>query len=151
MELRRALLLFAIVLGLAAIVTSVSRPDRPERDDGSALPNTAEPEAGPEPLGGRPAPISFTAVEPTTRRLEAGRPATVLVKVPEPGEVRLGGLGLSAPADRLTPARFEILERRPGDYEVRFTPAGSSEERAAGILRIVRDAESAGPGARSAD
>ena len=140
MELRRALLLFAIVLGLAAIATSVSRPQRAARDDGSALPDVSDPEAGPGPLGGRPVPISFSAAEPRSRRLEPGRPATVTVRVPSPGQVELRGLGLSASADPLTPARFELLERRPGRHEVRFTPAGSGEARRAGTLRIAKPA-----------
>ena len=139
MELRRALLLFAIVLGVAAIVTLVSAPERAQRDDGSGLPD-ADPPGGPEPLPGPAAPISFSAAEPKVRRLEAGRPATVAVKVPAPGQVELQGLGLSAPAEPLTPARFEVLERRPGSYDVRFTPAEGGEPRGAGTLRIVRPA-----------
>ncbi len=140
MELRRALLLFAIVLGLAAIVTSVSRPERAPRDDGSGLPDASEPlpSASPGPLGDRPALISFSAAKPKVRLLKAGRPATVTVKVPRPGQVELKGLGLSAPAEPLTPARFEVLERRPGRYDVSFTPVEGREARSAGTLRIMR-------------
>jgi hypothetical protein len=140
-ELRRALLLFAIVLGLAAIVTSVSRPERAPRDDGSALPDASEPEVGAGPLGGRPAPIRFSASEPKVRRLEAGRPATVTVNVPAPGLVELKGLGLSSAAEPLTPARFDVLEEDPGRYEVSFTPTKGDEARRAGPLRVVRAAE----------
>ena len=138
MELRRALLLFAIVLGLAAVVTSISRPERAKRDVSNGSPRTSEPSASPGPRGDRPAAIRFSAAEPKARRLEAGRPATVSVRVPTPGQVELEGLGLSAAADRLTPARFEVLETRPGRYEVRFTPANGGEARTAGALRIVR-------------
>ncbi|MGI9082043.1 MAG: hypothetical protein ACR2FZ_07180 [Thermoleophilaceae bacterium] len=138
MELRRALLLFAIVLALAAIVTSVSRPERAQRDESSEPARPPDPSARPGPLGDRPAAIPFSAAEPKARRLQAGRPATVSVKVPRPGEVELEGLGLSAPAEPLTPARFELLERRLGRYEVRFTPAAGGEARTAGTLRIVR-------------
>ena len=137
MELRRALLLFAIVLGVAAIVALVSAPERAPRDDGSGLPDAEEPSAGPGPLRAQAPPISFSAAEPKVRRLEAGRPATVAVKVPSPGQVELEGLTLIAPADPLTPARFEVLERRPGRYGVRFTPAEGGEARRAGTLRIV--------------
>ena len=136
-ELRRALLLFAIVLGVAAIATSVSQPERAQRDDGSGLPDASEPSAGPGPLGDRPVPISFSAAAPVRRRLEAGRPATVVVKVPAPGDVAVPDLGLSAAATPLAPARFDVLERRPGRHEVRFTPAGRGRARAAGVLRIV--------------
>ena len=139
MELRRALLVFAILLGVAAIVTSLSRPERAQRDDGSAWPD-ADPSANPGPLGDRPAPITFSAAEPKTRLLQAGRPATVTIKVPAPGQVELVGLGLNAAAAPLTPARFEVLERRPGRYGLRFTPAEGGEARNAGTLRIVRPA-----------
>ena len=136
MELRRALLLFAIVLGVAAIVTSASRPERAQRDDGRGLPDASEPAPTPRPAGDGPASISFSAAEPKARRLRAGRRATVTVKVPTPGEVELEGLGLNAFADPLTPARFDVLERRPGRYEVRFTPVQGGEPRTAGVLRI---------------
>ena len=138
MELRRALLLFAIVLGVAAIATSLSRPERAQRDDGSGLPDQSEPAARPGPLGDRPRPISFSAARPKGRRLEAGRPATVTVKVPAPGQVEVEGLGLISPAAPLTPARFDLLEQRTGRYEIRFTPARGGEARSAGTLRIVR-------------
>ncbi len=140
MELRRALLLFAIVLGVAAIVTLVSTPERAQRDDGSGLPDAADPSVGPGPVRDKAPPITFSAAEPKVRRLEAGRPATVAVMVPAPGQVELEGLGLSAPAEPLTPARFEVLERRPGRYDVRFTRAEGGEPRSAGTLRIVSSA-----------
>jgi hypothetical protein len=139
-ELRRALLLFAVVLGVAAIVTSLSRPERAERDDGSGLPDASDPSASPRPLRARAAPITFSAAEPRARRLETGRPATVTVKVSAPGQVELGGLGLSAPAEPLTPARFDVLERRPGRYDIRYTPAKGGEARIAGTLHIVQPA-----------
>ena len=137
MELRRALLLFAIVLGVAAIVTLASAPERAQRDEGIGLPDAADPSAGPQPIRSKAPPISFSAAEPQVRRLGAGRPVTVAVKVPDPGQVEIEGLGLSAPAEPLTPARFEVLERRPGRYDVRFTPAKGGEPRSAGTLRIV--------------
>jgi len=140
-ELRRALLLFAIVLGLAAVVTSISRPERAKRDVSGEPPRASAPSASPGPFADRPVAIRFSAAEPKARPLQAGRPATVSVKVPSPGQVELDDLGLSAPADPLTPARFEVLERRPERYAIRFTPAEGGEARAAGTLRIVRAPE----------
>ncbi len=139
MELRRALLLFAIVLGLAAIVTSVSRPpERAQRDDRSGPPagSTRSPAANPR-RNDLPAQVSFSAAKPGARRLEVGRPGTVIVKVPLPGQVELEGLGLSASAEPLTPARFEVFAARPGRHRVRFTPSPGREARSAGTLRIV--------------
>lgn len=140
MELRRALLLFAIVLGLAAIVTSFSRPAG--RDDESA-PNTSTVEpgaarAGPRRETPRPILVSFsTAEKPRTKQVAANRPATVTVKTERAGEVELPGLGFAGAAERLTPARFEVLESRPGRYPIRFKPAGDGEARTIGTLRIV--------------
>ena len=140
-ELRRALLLFAIVLGLAAIVTSFSRPA--ERDDERASePSPARPgtaRAGPRRTAQRPALITFsTTGKPRTRQLAANRAATVIVKTGGAGDVELAGLGLAGAVERLAPARFEVLESRAGSYRVRFTPVGDGEARTIGTLRIVR-------------
>jgi len=138
-ELRRALLLFAIVLGIAAIATSLTggsteREDKPEsRPAGGATPI-----AGPQPERAETAALSFsTKRKPRTERLEAGRAATVIVEVAQAGEVGLPEMGLSGTAEPLTPARFDVLERRAGTYAVRFTSAQSGESRVVGKLRIV--------------
>ena len=60
------------------------------------------------------------------------------VKVTAPGQVELEGLGLSAAAEPLTPARFEVLADRPGRHPVRFAPTQGDEARSVGVLRIVR-------------
>ena len=140
MELRRALLLFAIVLGLAAVVTSFSRPaqrdDEDPADTSTIRPGTAR--AEPRPPAAVPKRLAFsTTGKPATENLAADRPGTVIVKTRRPGEVELPGLGLAAAAEALAPARFEVLESRPGRYNVRFTPAGTEETRTVGTLRIV--------------
>ncbi len=136
MELRRALLLFAIVLGLAAIVASLSRG--PERNEEPRRPAASDPVASPAPGPAAPREITFEpASKPPTRRLEAGRAATVIVKVSEPGQVSIAGLGLSGTAEPLTPARFDVLTSDEERHEIRFSPAGSREERGVGALEIV--------------
>ncbi|HEV2723194.1 MAG TPA: hypothetical protein VGV10_01030 [Thermoleophilaceae bacterium] len=139
MELRRALLLFAIVLGLAAIATSLSGPTerqgRPERSPAEQ----STPNATALPAAEESAAISFSASgRPRTERLEAGRPAVVTVKVVRAGQVELSGLGLSSAAEPLTPARFDVFERRAGSHDVLFRSAESGEVRKVGKLRIVR-------------
>jgi len=52
--------------------------------------------------------------------------------------VELAGLGQTAAAEPLTPARFEVLESQAGRYKVRFTPATDTEARTLGTLLIVR-------------
>ena len=133
MHLRRALLLFAIVLGLAAIAASVSRS--PTGGRSQAPPERLEPPAA------APERSSELRLEgPRGRRravLRAGRARTLSVAVIEPGQVELPELGLSSPAEPLTPARFELLVDEPGSYGVEFTPASSTESRGLGAL-IVR-------------
>jgi hypothetical protein len=136
------LLLFAIVLGMAALVASLSRPIE-ERHDDSAQPEPREPgpaTASPTPAPNLPEALSFEASENETMRLQAGRAATVEVSVEQPGTVDIPGMGLTATANPHTPARFDVLASRPGRYDVLFTPAGSNPSEAAGRLVV----ESAG-------
>jgi hypothetical protein len=124
------------VLGLAAIVSSIARP--PERDNGetpSASDGPARnrtdvttPGATPQPGAeqARLATIRFRAgAKPRTRKLEQGRPATVLVDVETPGQVDIPSLGLTQPAEPLTPARFDVLVPRAGKHPIVLEPAAS--------------------------
>lgn len=141
MELRRALLLFALVLGLAAIATSFSRPGEREQETTPARPpaQRTTPTASPRERSQQPRVIVFSSTGlPRTIRLAAGEPAAVSVEVAQPGRVDLAGLGLTAAAEPLTPARFDVLETRPGRYEVNFFPAADDGEvRTVGLLEIV--------------
>jgi hypothetical protein len=137
-NLRRALILFAVVLGLAGLAAAVSRPG----GNGGAGTTTSEgpPELGPapQPEGTTPVQLSFSERgRPRTKRLRAGLAAVVTVTVRVPGEVELSGLGLSLAAEPLTPARFDVLASQPGRYAVRFTPASQGSARTIGVLRVV--------------
>jgi hypothetical protein len=142
-HVRRALLLFAIVLGLAAIAASVSRPpdESNERAERPAEPPATAPTVSPgtAPPGATAVELTFHASRDQTRRLDAGQPASVVVEVVEPGLVEIPGLGLSAPGEALTPARFEVLVSEPGRYGITFTPADDDVPSPAGTL-VVRDA-----------
>jgi hypothetical protein len=139
MHLRRALLLFAIVLGLAAIASSISPPEerRSRPEPRQAQP---EPEAGPRASPGRErVELRFaTGKVATTRTLRQGTPATVTTTVEAPGQVELDGLGLTAPAEPRTPATFDVLANEPGRYAVLFTPAGATEAKRLGTLVVTR-------------
>jgi hypothetical protein len=136
-HVRRALLLFAIVLGLAALAAAVSQPQQEAQEPQRRAPPA--PTAVPGTTGSEAAEIEFPAEgRPRTKELEVGRPATVIVQVPEPGEVNLEGLGLVATAEPLTPARFEVLGREPSRHRIRFAPAGGGGEAdTVGTLAIV--------------
>lgn len=137
MHIRRALLLFGIVLGMAALVASISRPP-PERsttgprEESAPAPSTARP----APADSPPRPVSFNAASDERRRVRAGRAATLEVSVDEPGTVELPGLGLTASTDEHTPARFEVFPTRPARYEILFIPADGDESRPAGTLVV---------------
>ncbi len=146
MHLRRALLLFAIVLGLAAIAASVSRTpeESGERETQPAVQSDTEdvPEPSVSPGTATPAggiqELVFDAGRDQTRRVDAGQPATVLVEVDEPGLVEIVNLGLSAPAEPLTPARFDVLTSNPERLAITFTPADGDTPGEAGTL-VVRE------------
>ena len=143
MELRRALLLFAIVLGLAAIASSYTRP-APERgastEPGAPRSAGAPPRAEARPAAPPPPEVVFGGGHgmPATEHLRIGRAVTVTVRVPEPGQVELGGLGLSKVADPLTPARFDVLAARRARHVVRLLPASGAEPQTIGVLAVGR-------------
>jgi hypothetical protein len=142
MHLRRALLLFAIVLGLAAVAASVSRSPDERGEPVSPAPGATDRAPGATASPGREVStgtteLTFPAGEPITRRLSAGGSATIVVEADEPGQARIPDLGLSAPADPLTPARFEIFASDPGRHAISFLPTAGAEERKAGTLVIA--------------
>ena len=141
MHLRRALLLFAIVLGLAALVASVSRP-RNDSDEQAGRPpptdQTPTISPGSESPPGEAVDVVFDAEREQTRTVDPGQALTVLVEVQEAGMIEIPDLGLSSSADPLTPARFELLLSNPGRYGLFFTPAGGDVPDPAGTL-VVRE------------
>jgi hypothetical protein len=147
-HIRRALLLFAIVLGMAALVASFSRPPEnrtPTEQSEETGPGVGTaPEAAPEtatpaPVDTPSRPISFDAGSPDRRRLEQGRAATLEIAVDEPGSVEVPDLGLVSNADEHTPARFEVFPTRAGSYAILFRPADGDESRPAGTLVVTAE------------
>jgi hypothetical protein len=146
-HLRRALLLFAIVLGLAAVAASVSRPrnasdgsDRfgtpPPATETERTPTVAPADAPADAAPGA-VELTFLAGDPHPQRIRPGQAATVLVEVPEAGQVAIADLGMSAVAEPLTPARFDVLTAMPGRHRITFSPAGAVAEERVGTL-VVR-------------
>jgi hypothetical protein len=147
-HVRRALLLFAIVIGLAALAASLSRPQDEEPSPPAQSTNTTTtpkadsvPEASPREdttaVADEGDTIELNAEEDDRRRLEAGRSASIEVAVTEPGQVTIPDLGLTAAADPLTPARFDVLVNSEGRYPIEFTPAASDEARRAGTIVVT--------------
>jgi len=141
-HLRRALLLFAIVLGLAAIATSLSRPADESDPEPASPPTETAPTATPGSSSTAPAvELTFAADGPRAQRVVAGQAATVLVEADEPGQAEIADLGVSATAEPLTPARFEVLASTPGRYPISFTPTSGGEPREVGTLVVRAVAE----------
>jgi hypothetical protein len=137
-HIRRALLLFAIVLGMAALAASLSRP--PEKRTSTEPREQKAPSqvtAKPMPTGNPPIVLSFDALTDERRRVPADRAVTIEVSVDEPGVVELPDLELTANADQYTPARFDLFPTRAGSYEITFTPARGDESRPAGTLVVT--------------
>jgi hypothetical protein len=98
---------------------------------------TVEPAHLPKPE----AELTFDAARKQTRHLEIGRAAAVQVTVDEPGLVEIPGLGLSAAAEPVTPASFEVLPTEVRRFAIFFTPAAGDEARPAGTLVVTPAAE----------
>ena len=134
MQIRRVLLLFALVLGLSALVASIAPP--PEEDEEA-------PE--PEPIVATPAvqpaiaPVRLSARTYVIRRIEAGSSFSLEVRVREAGDVVIAELGLRQTADPLAPARFYLLASPPGRHAVAFVPLRGGR-RVIGRLAFVEPA-----------
>jgi hypothetical protein len=150
MDLRRALLLFAIVLGLAAIASSITRPSD-DGGDGTTTDGATETrgESGIQPAATSapgtppvdPATIRFSAgAKRKVQKLEQGRPATVVVTVKVPAQVEIPSLGLTQPAEPVTPARFDLLVSEAGSHRIVLRPADAdSDVSQIGTLKVVAD------------
>ena len=140
MHLRRAILLFAIVLGLAAFAASVSRPGGDSGDSQqTAAParKQGEPTVEPGTAAEPPVTLRFNAEGDQVRRLKVGQAATIQVSVDTPGQVEIPLLGLASAAEPVTPARFSIFASDAGRYPITFTAASGEEPRRAGILDVT--------------
>ncbi len=133
-HLRRAILLFALVLGLTALAAAVS----PSRE-------TPQPAIGLAPAapGGTTVPrnITFKLSEsgiPKVQYARTGQHILLTIPVREGGLVTIPLLGRTATASAANPAQFDLLAPPPGRYDVMFEPSGSSglsaEPRRAGTL-----------------
>lgn len=141
MELRRALLLFVIVLGVAAIASSIARPpdEGDDRNAGNRPATATAPTAGLPTTPPEPTRIVFRpAVEQQARELEVGQPATVLVDVETPAEVDIPSLGLTEVAEPLTPAVFDVRVTEPGNHAITVQPVASETAPSTiGTLRVT--------------
>lgn len=128
--MRRAVLLFALVLGLTALAAAVS----PSRDGGS---DSGQPAPAPGSAYVLPRQVVFevrSAARPQVLRARAGARVVVVVRAAAGGLVTLPQLGRTATVSAATPAQFDVLAPA-GRYDVMYTPSGGgSEPRRVGTL-----------------
>ena len=138
MQIRRVLLLFALVLGLSALVASLAPPpEDPDEARDEAVPTVEQAAPGPAMQARR---VSI-AVRPRparnpTRRIRTGSSFWLTVSVPDPGDVVVEDLGLRQSADPLAPATFALLAEPSGRHPVVFIPV-DGERRVVGRLVFV--------------
>jgi hypothetical protein len=125
-HVRRALLLFALVLGLTALATAIAPPP-PAGDDPPATAQPARAPVPPETQIDLPAPPPRgTALE---RRVKPGEHVVLQVSSAEGGEATVPKLGLTATVSGGAPARFDFLVPGAGRYDVLFSPALEAPQR----------------------
>jgi hypothetical protein len=121
-HLRRAILLFALVLGLTALAAAVS-PSREAPQPAISL--------APATSAGSTVPrnIIFTLREggvPKLKSARTGQHVVLTVPAREGGLVTIPLLGRTATVSPASPARFDLLAPPAGRYDVMFEPSGSS-------------------------
>jgi hypothetical protein len=135
-HLRRAILLFALVLGLTALAAAVS----PSRDDGDGESASVAPAPAVAPAEALPRQMVLdTRRRPPrsgTRVLTARVDEHVVVSVlaSRGGLATIPRLGRTGTVSAAAPARFDLLAPAPGRYDVVFEPSLSGEPRRVGTL-----------------
>jgi hypothetical protein len=122
-HLRRALILFALVLGLTALAASIAPAPRVRED------TAVTPPAPPPPPATAPAEVRTLAFNappprrgPSTRKVLPGDHVVVQVASARAGDVRIPRLGRTGTVTPSAPARFDLLAPPPGRYDVIFEP-----------------------------
>ena len=138
---RRLLVVFAVLLGLTALVTSLApRPTaRPDGTGAGAV--TAAPSASPTASPQSPKSsrriertISADVGRPRARvRARAGDVLALTVRGDVLDGVEIAGLGKLEPVEPGSPARFEMLLDTPGEYRVSLVDG----KRAVGLIQVA--------------
>lgn len=138
MHIRRAVLLFAIVLALSAVAASISPPSRQTQAPQGATTETTT-ETPPRPTLAPPRTVAMQ--DPAGRRRPELRVTgeghvTLDVSTETPGEVNIAALDLTQPAEPGTAATFDLYLTSAGRYPVTFTPADATRAAPVGVLVI---------------
>ena len=116
------LLLFALVLGLSALVAAAVSPPEEDEEPAREAPTGQSQPGATARLVRFEVPERPARADAPTRRVPPGSRLSVEVAVPRPGEVTISALGLRQSGDPLAPARFDLLAPEAGRYAVVFEP-----------------------------
>ena len=147
---RRLLVLAAVLLGLAAVTTSLAPR---ERLQSSARPSGGAPQPELEPRDAREGGSNVSAStdipsEPDVMELraqrskqrvevEADKRVRLSVSSTEPGSVQVGTDGPVETMDPVSPARFDLLYESPRVLQIVVRDASGGNARTIGRLRVV--------------
>jgi hypothetical protein len=122
MHLRRALILFALVLGLTALAASIA-PAPPVPQEQPVTP-PVQPPVPPPAAGARTLAFASPVPRrgPPARKVVPGTHVVVEVVSVSPGDVRIPKLGRIRSVTPSAPARFDLLAPPAGRYDVLFQP-----------------------------
>src|SRR4051794_17847856 len=127
---RRAILLFALVLGIAALAAAVS-PSRVAKG-----PPALAPPSGGSRTEAATRELAFAVGGKRVRRAREGEHVVVSVASEAGGLATIPRLGRTASAGPAAPARFDLLAPAPGRYDVMIEVSGASEPKRVGSLVI---------------
>jgi hypothetical protein len=127
MHFRRAILLFALVLGLAALAAAVS-PSRVAKTPPPVPP------AGDSRAEAATRELAFAVGGKPVRRAREGEHLVVSVASEAGGLATIPRLGRTASVGPAAPARFDLLAPPPGRYDVMIAVSGTNEPRRVGTL-----------------
>jgi hypothetical protein len=131
-QLRRALIAFAVVFVAVTAIAALSSPREEDRE--------GVPASRPAPTGA-PATIDVAFRHPVggtppARTVRRSAHVVVRVEAGTPGDVEIAGLGLIQPAAPGAPALFDLLPPRAGRFDVSLRAAGG-ERIPLGTLVVV--------------
>ena len=130
MHLRRAILLFALVLGLTALAAAVS-PSRQDQTTVLPAPSVSPAEALPREVV---LDARAGARGPRIVRARVDEHIVLSVLSARGGLAVIPRLGRTASVSPAAPARFDLLAPAAGSYAVVLTPSASLESRRVGTL-----------------
>lgn len=157
MQLRRVLLILLVVMATSAFAASLVRTLSAQQERAAGTTTTEQSETGPTTPQAestteaeRKAP-AFAADDAELLELRAGDekeavfgPGThliVSVTSKEPGQAFIVGLGEVLPVTPGTPAIFDLLLERDGEFPVRVRPVDGAEDLPVGLIRVEEDEE----------